>query len=114
MSERVAYLRARYDDEPPTPIIVMQRRMLDELHPAIEAADSTIAGEWGSSDDLADTLLDLLMLPFYLRDDCRYDWVAHVDRLAEKCAHEDAYETQLMGEPETKNYCPDCTTSWAT
>lgn len=90
----------------------MKRRMLDELHPELEGADSLIAGEWGSSDDLADKLLDLLMLPYYHREDCRYDWVDSADRKPEKCVHDDAYEVVPLGESEARQHCPDCCTTW--
>lgn len=112
MNARVEYLRARYKEEPEAPAIAMQRRMLDELYPELEGADNLIAGEWGSSDDLAGKLLDLLMLPYYAREDCRYDWVASADRKAEKCAHEDAYGVVVPDGSEVRQHCPDCGTTW--
>ena len=111
-NERMVYLRARYDEESDTPIVAMQRRMLDELLPAIVSADSAIFCEWGSSDDLAGTLLDLLMLPYYHREDCQYEWVAISDRDAEKCPHEDAYGVVRSSGAGVKNHCPDRRKVW--
>ncbi len=90
---------------------LVSQRLLNDLLPALIAADGLIWGEWGSSDDLEEGLLDLLTLPFYDDPACRYEWVAPVDRRAEKCPHLHAYKAARRGMPES-NYCPDCSSTW--
>ena len=41
-----------------------KRKILDELLPDMKHADQCIEGEWGSNDDLATRIVELLLLPY--------------------------------------------------
>jgi hypothetical protein len=51
-----------------------RRKMLDELYPEVKGADESIEGEWNSNPYNADTLLELLALPYADHPDYREEW----------------------------------------
>lgn len=54
--------------------VAAKRRMLDDLYPEVKGADEAIEGEWNSSPDNADALLEMLALPYAGHPDYRQEW----------------------------------------
>lgn len=65
---------ARHDPARVLAEVAAKRRMLDELYPEVKGADEAILGEWNSSPDNAETLLEMLALPYASHPDYRQEW----------------------------------------
>lgn len=93
MSDLVEFLTARLDEDEPdcrTGIasesylsdfaerllreVKAKRQILERLYPEIKNCDELIEGEWNSNPYNADTLLELLALPYADHPDFRDEW----------------------------------------
>lgn len=90
-AEQIAFIRARYAEDPDSPDLAVKRRILD-LYEEIKGADEQIQGEWNTSPENADALLDLLSAPYQLHPDYRNAWLPSplIDGIQHR--YEPAYE----------------------